>query len=171
MQIRQLTAADADRFKEIRLRAMKEHPTAFWGSVEEESVYSSEQVAQFLIYSVEQVVLGAFDEGKLVGTIGIHRETLLKKRHMAMITRMYVAASHRAHGLGSALVREALAVARSWPGVVQVTLTVNAENQPAIAMYQREGFVEYGRLPRSICIDGVYHDDLFMVHTKLASSL
>ena len=43
------------------------------------------------------------------------------------------------------------------------TLVSGSENTAAIALYRRLGFVEYGREPGYIMLDGVLHDDYQMV--------
>lgn len=42
-------------------------------------------------------------------------------------------------------------------------LTVKAENSPAIRFYQREGFVEVGRIPAGYLDQGREIDDVLMV--------
>ncbi|WP_266031467.1 GNAT family N-acetyltransferase [Brucella intermedia] len=48
-------------------------------------------------------------------------------------------------------------------------LTVKAENSPAIRFYQREGFVEVGRIPVGYLDQGREIDDVLMV-CRLASN-
>lgn len=163
MQIRRLAADDAPRFLELRLTALQESPGAFGSSHEEERDRSLEQVAEFLCGSPERVVLGVSAEGRLMGIVCVGREAGLKQRHIGFIRSMYVAAPCRSRGLGSALIREALQVAAGWAGLEQLTLAVNAANAPAIALYTQAGFVEFGRHPRALCVNGAYHDELHMV--------
>jgi len=58
-----------------------------------------------------------------------------------------VAGAARRRGLGAALLRAALADARS-RGLARVHLELRASNLPARALYRRFGFVERGRRPR-----------------------
>ncbi len=53
--------------------------------------------------------------------------------------------------------------------VEHVTLTVTASNAGAIRLYERNGFTVVGRLPASIRIDGVDHDEISM-HRRISAS-
>ena len=50
-------------------------------------------------------------------------------------------------GIGSAMMERLIAFAVRC-GYEQIELSVVAENEPAIAMYEKAGFVEFGRNPR-----------------------
>ena len=50
-------------------------------------------------------------------------------------------------GLGRALTEACIQCARE-AGYAQLELSVVADNERAIALYEKEGFVEYGRNPR-----------------------
>jgi GNAT superfamily N-acetyltransferase len=63
-----------------------------------------------------------------------------KRRHIAWILRMYVASPAAGRGIGRALLRAAIARARTWEGVAKVNLTVAAHNAAALGLYQSEGF-------------------------------
>ncbi|MGB0089546.1 MAG: GNAT family N-acetyltransferase, partial [Planifilum fulgidum] len=81
MHIRRLNPEDAMSFRELRLRALKDHPDAFGTSYEEAANLSIKKTAEKLKPSPDAFVLGAFDEaGKLVGMVGFHREKGMKKR-------------------------------------------------------------------------------------------
>jgi [ribosomal protein S18]-alanine N-acetyltransferase len=63
------------------------------------------------------------------------------------ILNMAVSGAHRRHGIGSKLLESALEVSRQ-TGISRVYLEVRASNEPAIALYKRHGFTEYGRRSR-----------------------
>lgn len=169
MQIRRLVAEDARVYQEFRLAALQECPTAFSSSFEEERNRSQAQVAHFLSGSPEQVFFGAFSQNRLVGAVRVGRESALKVQHTGFIRSMYVAPSSRGRGIGAAILHEALAMAAGWIGLEQLSLSVTAISTPAIALYLHAGFVECGRMPRAIFVDGSYHDELHMVRFQSAS--
>jgi [ribosomal protein S18]-alanine N-acetyltransferase len=63
------------------------------------------------------------------------------------IQNMAVAAEHRRHGVGSKLLESALEFSRI-AAIARVYLEVRASNEPAIAIYKRQGFTECGRRAR-----------------------
>jgi ribosomal protein S18 acetylase RimI-like enzyme len=80
---------------------------------------------------------------------------------------MYVRDVFKGKGVGDALLQALLDHAVTC--VEQVALTVTAENARAIRLYERFGFREYGRIPRSIFFEGRYYDDLEMIRPVSAS--
>ena len=101
--------------------------------------------------------LGAFRGAVLVGAIGCERDARAKVRHIGHHVGMMVRADQQRRGLGRALLDAALAEARRADGLVLLTLSVTADNQAAIRLYERFGFVRCGSLPRAIRVDGGYH--------------
>lgn len=168
MQIRRLDSADAPAYQALRLHALQESPTAFGSSYEEERDTPIDVIATRLAPGSERHVFGAFVEAQLVGLAGLVRESGLKARHSGFIRAMYVTPSHRGKGIARQLLTEALAVARSMPGLVQVTLSVTAGNASAIALYQSFGFETYGVAPRALFVDGVLYDEVQMVRRLAA---
>jgi ribosomal protein S18 acetylase RimI-like enzyme len=160
MNIRRLLASDADRFQALRLQALRDSPSAFSSSYEEEFDTSPAAVAQILTY---RIVLGAFIRDELVGMIGVGRESMRKTRHKGFIRAMYVAPEQRGAGLAKRLMTEALAVLEAMDGVRQVTLSVTSTNAAALALYVSMGFRPFGREPDSLLIDGVMYEDTHMV--------
>lgn len=99
-------------------------------------------------------------EGKIVGSADVHRLPY-KQSHMGSFG-LSVAKDYRGSGLGRILTEEMLRQAKEVLKVEMVELTCNLENEPAHALYQKVGFVEYGRLPRAIIHDGNYETQLLM---------
>jgi ribosomal protein S18 acetylase RimI-like enzyme len=86
--------------------------------------------------------------GDWLGVVTVERESgREKRRHIAWIYRMYVAASAAGQGLGRALMAAAIGRAEQLPGVTKLNLTVAAHNLRAVALYEAAGFVPFSREP------------------------
>jgi RimJ/RimL family protein N-acetyltransferase len=162
MHIRRLTPEDATAFQALRLAALLEAPTAFGSSYEEEREFSQSVIEGRLATRPDRGSFGAFEGNELVGLIALGRESHRKLEHKALIWGMYVAPSARGKGVGRALLLEALTLARGVPGIRQVNLFVNANNQSAIRLYESVGFKVFGHEPDAMLIDGELHDELHM---------
>jgi len=162
--LRVLEAEDAVAFQAVRLRALREHPTAFAASPEDEAVTPLETVAAQIAAGADAAVLGAFDaDARLVAIAGVQREAGAKLAHKACLWGVYVVPQARGQGLGRLLVGEALAHAARELGVRQVNLGVAAANAAARALYESLGFEPFGLERAYLMHDGVPHDELHMV--------
>ena len=157
-----LQAGDAEAFRTFRLAALRECPTAFSSSYEEECDVPLPQAAARLAPDRDRAVFGAFDGERLVGSVGLQRERPRKLAHKALIWGVYVAPAFRQRGIGRTLLQHALAHAASMPGLLRVTLGVNTANSAAIALYESVGFEPFGLERAFLLVDGVLHDELHM---------
>ena len=74
-----------------------------------------------------------------------------------------VAQQWRGKGIGTALLETLIAWAEANPLVEKIALAVFANNEPAIRLYRKLGFVEEGRRPREMKLGpGQYEDDIMM---------
>jgi len=162
MRVRRLTPADAEAFQSLRLLALQEAPSAFGSSYEEESAFPRSTIEGRLAEKPDRGPFGAFESGELVGLVALGRESMRKLSHKALIWGLYVAPKARSRGVGRALLREALSLARSVSGVRQVNLSVNAANLDAIRLYESLGFRAFGQEPCALIANGEPHDELHM---------
>jgi ribosomal protein S18 acetylase RimI-like enzyme len=162
MLIRKLTPEDAAAYRALRLQALRECPTAFASSEEEELGIPLLVVGANLAADEGACVLGAFDDAALVGVVGLQREQPRKLAHKAFVWGVYVAPQSRRQGLGRELMMEALAQAAAMPGVRQVNLSVNAANAPAMALYRAMGFEPFGTERGFMMLDGELLDETHM---------
>jgi RimJ/RimL family protein N-acetyltransferase len=165
VSIAPLTPADVAAYRHVRLRALAEHPESFRSNAEEEAAkplaWWNERLAPR--EQSRATFLGAWTEARqLVGTAGLLFETRRTTRHTASLVGMYVMPEHAGRGIGTGLLGACIGCARADPHLEIVYLTVTATNAAAIRLYERSGFVVYGREPRSMRIGERTFDKLMM---------
>ena len=168
MHIRLLVPAHAPAFQALRLRGLREAPTAFASSYEDECDTPDSEVAERMAGNKDGFLLGACDDTRLVGVVGMQRERYSKIAHKMLLWGMYVAPEARGEGVGRRLVDEALRRAFAQPGIRQVILGVHAENAPALALYAAAGFTPFGLERGGMLVDGVLQDEVHMVCVRSA---
>jgi ribosomal protein S18 acetylase RimI-like enzyme len=157
IQIRLLTPADAQLYREIRLEALQAAPEAFGSAYELERTYTIEQFADLLGRSD---VFGAYRGSDLLGMAGYRTQVGPKREHKGYLWGMYVRAAARGLGVGKLLVEAVLNHARGRAELVQ--LTVVSDNETAQRLYRSCGFVEYGHEVRALKQNGRYYDEKLM---------
>jgi ribosomal protein S18 acetylase RimI-like enzyme len=162
VDIRPLTAADATAFRQIRLQAISDSPSAVWPTYEEEARRSAEEIEARIQRTDTQVVFGAFIDRELVGIAGLRREPLDQVRHKAVLWGVFVSPERRRDGLARKLFSRVQSFARE-EGVLQIQLCVNAENVRARNLYRSIGFQSFGVEPRAMRIGDRYFDEEHMV--------
>ncbi len=161
--IRLLLPADASAFQALRLQGLRECPTAFASSYEEELGEGAAEVAGRLARAPGRAMIGAFQGAALVGFVGLQRESLRNLAHKVVLWGMVVAPEQRRSGVGRRLVVHALEAAFAMPGVRQVILSVNATNRAALALYESCGFERFGLERQFMLVKGVPQDEIHMV--------
>ena len=162
MTIRFLDSGDLTAYRDLRLAALQESPTAFGSShIEEADLPLTEFAARLRPPDKpDNGIFGAFvDDKGLVGILGFAREYRVKRAHIASVWGMYVSPEFRGRGFGAALVDEAIAHARMLGSVRQIVLSVTASNVAAGALYRSRGFERIGLERDALCIDGKYFDE------------
>lgn len=118
-------------------------------SYPDENSFDPQQEGQFLAAktaSANEIEIIALVDGKVAGTAGIEAVgTKYKVCHRAELG-IAILQEYWGLGLGKALTEACIQCAKE-AGYTQLELDVVAENTRAIALYQKEGFVEYGRNP------------------------
>ena len=88
-------------------------------------------------------LLVAVADGDVVGNLGIHPATNVRRAHVAGIG-MAVRDDWHGKGVGSALMQAAVDLADNWLNLLRLELTVYADNEVAQRLYRKHGFVLEG---------------------------
>jgi ribosomal protein S18 acetylase RimI-like enzyme len=168
VNLRLLTATDAESFWHLRFEALRNDSASFADSAEEHQNTTVEMARERLSSGdpATNFVVGMFEDGKLAATAGFYRSHHNKERHKGHIWGVYVRPESRGKGMARALMQEMIRRARSINGLEQVLLVASA-HLPARKLYESLGFQAYGVEPRSLKIPTEtgteYVDDVLMV--------
>jgi len=160
--LRPAAPSDAEAYRELRLEALKNHPTAFGSDFKENLQHPPEYWQERLKIDDEKEVLYlAEHNGQLVGMTGLYRSLSSKARHAGTVWGVYVTDGWRGAHIAEGLIRECLEWARGKDMVI-ARLGVAADNRAAIRCYERCGFITYGIEAKSGFYNGKYIDECLM---------
>jgi ribosomal protein S18 acetylase RimI-like enzyme len=164
MQIRFLTPDDAPEYSRLRLEMLELEPQAFSSSAEEHRSLTLDEVRRRMgSIDEDQFIVGAFQDGRLLGVVGFYREKGLKTRHKGRIWGVYVTPEKRGRGVARKLLETLLQRACIIPGLEQILLSVAATQTAAFDLYQSLGFESWGCEPRGLRIADQWIDEHYMV--------
>ena len=140
IEVARIGAQDWQAYREVRLAMLRGAPRAFWTTYEQAASRTDEEWRQLLEGSDTWL---ARRDGRAVGSVAAFRGPEQAEDECVLVG-MWVDPQARGAGVGEALVRAVVdhAAAR---GLSRVLLEVAHENAPAIALYERMGFVPTGR--------------------------
>jgi RimJ/RimL family protein N-acetyltransferase len=165
MEVRVLTPADAELFRQIRRERLDDSPRAFGESIAENEAMSLAAVAERLgSSSASNFVVGAFaSPDRLIGMAGFARNLREKSNHKGLIWGVYVRPAFRNQGVSRDLLITLLERARAQAGLEQILLTVGVEQEAARRLYKSFGFEVFGHERHAHKVDGSYVDEDHMV--------
>ncbi len=162
--LRSVTAEYALQLAEHRTATSRE--TYFMARYPEECRYDLAELSdtiQQMEDSDTEFSVTAFDGETIVGDLCVrHISGHIKTRHRYGLG-ISIRKQYCNGGLGSRMMEIAMETARK-NGIMQVELGVFDDNPRAIALYRKNGFIEWGRQPRAFQLkDGTFHDEIMMV--------
>jgi len=103
----------------------------------------------------------ALRDGEIIGVLVFNAGDRPRLRHVGEFG-LSVLKRHWGTGIGGALLDGLIGWAEQGDVVRKINLTVRRDNSAARALYRSRGFVEEGVTTRGMCIDGVFHDLIWM---------
>ena len=148
----------------------------FINTLSRERTFILFQGEQLSLDDEEQYVAGMLDRiarREAVHLLALSGDTLIGSSSIALNTGVsrhvgdfgiVIAQGYRGRGVGTVLMEAVIREARAQlPNLKMVTLEVFGNNATAMHLYQKQGFVEYGRLPGGILHRDQYVDAVHMV--------
>jgi ribosomal protein S18 acetylase RimI-like enzyme len=155
-----ITRLPADRwedYRKIRLEALKIEPVAFFSSSIEEEKYGEPMWKERIVNHIF-----ALNGSEVDGVIGLLFRAREKQKHIADIFGLFVRKEFRGLGIGELLLKEAIKTASARGGIIKLELGVIADQKPALALYEKNGFLRVGILSHEMLINGIFHDEILM---------
>jgi len=159
--IREASFADADKFRELRLFALQDVPTAFSADLDINRKHSKRFWEDRLKPDPYGIIFFAEHNAQLIGMTGIHRGESSKTKHTAGIWGVYIRPECRGLRIAEGLIDSCCEWAKL-RDVQIVKLAVVSTNESAVRLYQRSGFKVYGTEPQALLYDDQYYDELLM---------
>ena len=146
MDLREIGQDDWELFRLVRLQALEDAPDAFSTLLSEwQGELDREDRWRKRLEGVPFNVIAVVD-GRPVGLVS---GTRVDERRSVELISMWVAPAARRTGIGLGLI-EAVATWAESSGARVVTLAVKRENSPAVALYERAGFIDQGVRPEAL---------------------
>lgn len=159
--IKQASAENWRKYKEIRLDALQKNPESFGRAFEEEKD-RSENEWKIKLKDKNRVTLLVFKGKTVIGVLGILFESSPKTAHLAHIISVYLKKEYRGQGISTQLMNEALNVIKARKKTKKVKLNVTTNQMPAVNLYKKFGFRIIGEMKEEMNVGGTYYNSYAM---------
>lgn len=161
MIISKIDLKDSEKFKGIKLEALKLEPQAF-GESYEILIKKKENFWKKYISNRKQVWYGAFANNELVGIGSIKYVRQKRFSHIAHLSGIYVKQEYRGQGIGRMLFEKRIEEAFLNPKVIKLKLIVNISQTNAINLYKSCGFEIVGEMRKEFKVGENYYNAYLM---------
>lgn len=141
-------------------------PKVIWGTLQ--LPFPSVEMWRKRLEEAPNDVFGlvACAENEVVGQLSIHTSPNRPRRRHAAQIGMCVRDDFQGQGVGTALMQAATDMADNWLNLVRLELEVFTDNEPAVRLYKKCGFVIEGTLAQYAFRAGRYVDVYTMARFK-----
>ena len=159
--IRRATLDDAEALQRIF-----DQPRALWGTLQVPYASAEQRRRRLAELDNNSYPLVAVVDGVVVGQLTLHTYMRSPRRRHSAALGMAVHDDYHGRGVGTALMVACLDLADNWLNLHRVELDVYVDNEPALRLYKKFGFVIEGRLVDYAFRDGAYVDVYMMARLR-----
>jgi len=159
--IRDASLADAERFRDLRLFALQDSPTAFSADYETNARQTISFWKTRLKPAENSIIFVAEHDQELIGMTGIYKGDSSKTKHSSAIWGVFIRPEWRGLHIAEGLIE----LCCEWAKLREVEivkLAVVSTNESAVRLYERTGFTVYGKEPNALFVNGRHYDELYM---------
>ena len=157
IKIKILGVDELNDFRKIRLSALAKAPVMFGSTYDVEIV---KPLSFFQSCLSNSTIFGVYHKDRIIGLAALIQESGIKLAHKAVLSSVFIEPEFQSQGIATALLRAVIAYSQAQ--VEQVLLTVAADNQSAIKLYQKMRFEVYGVEKKALKNNNEYTDELLM---------
>jgi len=158
IHIRRATPDDAEA-----LQRLFDFPRVLWGTLQVPFMSVESRRKRLTDVAEGTYPLAAVIDGQVIGQLTLHTtQSSSPRRRHAGAFGMAVRDDFHGRGVGTALMVALIELADNWLNLHRLELEVFVDNEPAIHLYQKFGFVIEGRLVDFAFRDGEYADVFVM---------
>ena len=164
--IRELGPQDAAHFRALRQAAMQLDESgmiAVWDDWHAQPLSDIAEMLRQEQESLNDFILGAFEEGELIGMIGFFRPTKPTLGSKGHVWGTFLLPSWRGKGVAGQLLDELIRRARRLPNLMQIQITCGSHHKNSIALYQSRGFRIFATESNALRVGDRYYDELYMM--------
>lgn len=161
-----ITVRHAESTDGDALHAIFHHPEVLYWTVDLPFAPTEVTHHHVLKAEDENYVLAACDGPIIVGVLRLSVYPSPRMRHAGRIGPVAVHPEHRGKGVGSVLMTAATDFADNWLNLSRLHLLVFVDNQAAIKLYKKAGFMDEGKLRQLVFRAGNYVDAIVMARLK-----
>lgn len=141
--IRALGVADMVAFREMRLRALREH-TGFFGVHPDEAAASPDSYWQETLDGRGKQVFGLFDGARMIGITAVFTDREDPSGETAFLAMSYIGPEYRGRKLSRLLYQARIDWAKAQPQFKQIAVSHRADNESSRRAHQAFGFEYVG---------------------------
>ena len=156
--IRDASFADTEQFRDLRLFALQDAPTAFSADLDINRKHTKRFWEDRLKPDPHGIIFFAEHDNQLIGMTGIRRGESSKTKHSAGIWGVYIRPKWRGLRIAEGMIDSCCEWAKL-RDVQLVKLAVVSTNKSAIRLYERSGFKVYGTEPQALFYEGNFYDE------------
>lgn len=159
--VKRLNKSDWEKYRDIRLEALKDEPDAFGSSYDEYKDKSDSYWKDKMSLSSEKngksFLCAVLDDNNFVSIGGAYQD----ENNEWNVIAIYTKKEFRGSGAGALLFNKILEESKN-RGIKKVFLRVNTKREPAISLYKKFGFKIIKSISGQILGDGKIHDEYEM---------
>jgi ribosomal protein S18 acetylase RimI-like enzyme len=161
MEIQRMILNDWEKYKKIRLEALRKNPEAF-GSSYDEAIEKTDAQWKESVENPKNYIFAACDGEEWIGMMAAYQEKGSKMKHIGYVWGVYMRDTYRGQKIGKKLMQVLLDELRQNKEIEKLNLNVNTEMVAATKMYQSFGFEITGTSHKEMKIDDRYIDEYAM---------